>query len=167
MFDLTSQSAGRNRQEWETFWYLGGQRIIQALATRKMGTGTIFESLVPARTSVISYSPYPEDTAFYVVAGEVTFTCGETRIHATPGTFLFLPCPLSIRYVVPSSSSVRILNWKTLQGFAQQVTCMGNHGEALVLSPPADVSSEKVQHLADLLRNSMNTAFSALTPRQK
>jgi hypothetical protein len=166
MFRQMSQDMESNRQEWETLWYLGGQRIIQALATEAKGSGAIFESLVPARTSVLSYSPQPDDTAFYVVEGEVSFGFGETHIHAIPGTLLFLPCPLSYRYTVPPSGSARILKWATPRGFAQQVTCMGNPGETFILSPSAEVQTEKVQHLAELLRNSMNTAFSALLPHQ-
>ncbi|MGO8947877.1 MAG: AraC family ligand binding domain-containing protein [Ktedonobacterales bacterium] len=152
MVHQTSQSSVANWQERETLWYFGGLRIIQALETQTKPTGIIFEYLVPARTSVYLYGPHQEDTAFYVLAGEVTFFSGETTIQATPGTFLFLPRPVGFRYVVPSSSHVRLLTWTTPLGFAQQVTRMGNPGEAFVLSPPPIGESEKLQQLATVLR---------------
>jgi uncharacterized cupin superfamily protein len=152
MVRQTSQSSVANWQEREMLWYFGGLRIIQALETQTKPTGIIFEYLVPARTSVYSYGPSQEDSAFYVMEGEATFFSGETTIEATPGTFLFLPRPVGFRYVVPSSSHMRILTWTTPLGFAQRVTSMGNPGEAFVLSPPPTHESEKVQQLATLLR---------------
>jgi hypothetical protein len=152
MVHQTSQGSAANWQERETLWYLGGQRIIQALELPTQQTSIIFEYLVPARTSVYSYGPSQEDTAFYVLAGEATFISGETTIQAAPGTFLFLPRPVGFHYVVSSSSHVRLLTWTTPLGFAQRVTSMGNQGETFVLSPPSTYESEKVQHLATLLR---------------
>src|SRR5262249_42632549 len=147
-----SQSGAPSRQEQETLWYLGGLRIIQALETQVTRTGTIFEYLVPAKTSVLSYAPDPEDAAFYILGGEATFRSGETTVQATPGTFLFLPRSTGYRYILPPTGSMRLLTWTTPPGFAQRVLSMGNPGEALVLSPPPDLESEKVQQLAALLR---------------
>ena len=141
-------------QEQETLWYLGGLRIIQAFETQMKQIGPIFEHLEPAGTSTSSYAPYQEDTALYVIEGEVTFYSGEATIHATPGTFLFLPRPVGFRSIVAPSGPVRILTWTTPLGFAQQVTCMGIPGQALVLSPPLVFDREKVQQLATLLRKS-------------
>jgi mannose-6-phosphate isomerase-like protein (cupin superfamily) len=152
MFGQTSQMSASNWQEWETLWYLGGRRIIEALDMQVKQTGTIFENLVPARTSVFAYGPQPEDTAFYVIEGEATFCSGEATIRATPGTFLFLPRPVGFRYSVPASGHVRILTWTTPLGFAQQVTNMGDLGQAFVLSPPPTFESEKVEQLATILR---------------
>jgi mannose-6-phosphate isomerase-like protein (cupin superfamily) len=152
MYSQTSQSRTSSRQEQETLWYLGGLRIIQALETRVKQTSTIFEYLVPAKTSVMSYAPDPEDAVFYILGGEATFRSGETTIQATPGTFLFLPRSTGYRYMVPPTGSLRLLTWTTPPGFAQQVMSMGYPGEAFVLSPPPALKSEKVQQLATLLR---------------
>lgn len=153
MFHQTNQSMASHWQERETLWYLGGQRIIQALDTQTKRTGHVFEYLEPAGTYTFSYAPYQEDTAFYVAEGEVTFSSGKETIHATPGTFLFLPRPIGFRYVVNPSGPARILTWTTQMGFAQQMTSMGNPGQAFVLSPPQVFGSEKVQQLVTLLRN--------------
>jgi hypothetical protein len=152
MYSQTSQSRASSRQEQETLWYLGGLRLIQALQTRVKRTSTIFEYLVPAKTSVLSYAPDPEDAAFYILGGEAAFQSGETTIQATPGTFLFLPRSMGYRYMVPPHGSMRLLTWTTPPGFAQQVTSMGNPGEEFVLSPPPAMEREKVQQFATLLR---------------
>jgi mannose-6-phosphate isomerase-like protein (cupin superfamily) len=157
MFHQTSQNSASHWQERETLWYLGGLRIIQAFERQTKQTGTIFEYLEPAGTSTFSYAPYQEDTAFYVIEGEAIFVSGETTIHATPGTFLFLPRPVGFRYVVTPSGPARILTWTTPMGFSQQVTSMGNPGQAFVLSPPPLFESEKVQQLATLLRKTTQT----------
>jgi len=152
MQSQTSQSRTSSRQEQETLWYLGGLRIIQALQTQVQRTSPIFEYLVPAKTSVLSYAPDPEDAAFYILGGEATFQSGETTIQATPGTFLFLPRSTGYRYQVPPTGSMRLLAWTTPPGFAQRVMSMGHPGEALVLSPPNALENEKAQQFGALLR---------------
>jgi uncharacterized RmlC-like cupin family protein len=152
MYSQTSHSRASSQQEQETLWYLGGLRIIQALETQVKQTSKIFEYLVPAKTSVLSYAPNPEDTAFYILGGEATFRSGETTVQATPGTFLFLPRSMGYRYMVPPTGSMRLLTWTTPLGFAQQVMSMGNTGGAFVLSPPPTLQSEKIQQLGTLLR---------------
>jgi hypothetical protein len=157
MLHRTNQRSASCWQERETLWYLGGLRIIQALETQMKQTGPIFEYLEPAGTSTFSYAPSQEDTAFYVIEGETIFLSGEATIRATPGTFVFLPRPVGFRSVVTSSGPARILTWTTPMGFAQQVTSMGNPGQAFVLSPPPPCESEKVQQLATFLRKTIQT----------
>ncbi len=127
MEPCTERSASLDKEQ-EALWYLGGLRIIQALGEQPK-----------------------EDTAFYVIEGEAIFVSGEATILATPGTFLFLPRPVGFRSVVTSSGPARILTWTTPMGFAQQVTSMGNPGQAFVLSPPPLYESKKVQQLATFL----------------
>ena len=148
----TNQRNASCWQEQEMLWYLGGLRIIQALETQMKQTDPIFEYLEPAGTSTFSYAPTQEDTAFYMIEGEAIFVSGEATIHATPGTFLFLPRPVGFRSEVTPSGPAKILTWTTPMGFAQQVTCMGNPGQAFVLSPPPLYEGEKVQQLATFLR---------------
>jgi len=150
MEPCTERSASLDKEQ-EALWYLGGLRIIQALGEQPKEDRKILEYLEPAGTSTFSYAPYQEDTAFYVIEGEAIFVSGEATIHAIPGTFLFLPRPVGFRSVVTSSGPARILTWTTPMGFAQQVTSMGNPGQAFVLSPPPLYESKKIQQLATFL----------------
>ena len=144
-------------QEREAVWYLGGLRIVKALGEHTPGGWNIFEEAPPAGTRTFSYGPSPEDSAFYVLEGEVTFASGSTTVHATAGTLLFLPRNLSFRYEVGGLHSARMLEWSTPLGFAHEVTNMGTPGQALVLPPPRLLDQEKMQQLATLLRNTTRT----------
>src|SRR5256884_3890353 len=96
--------------------------------------------------------PCTERSASLDKEQEALWYLGGLRIiQATQGTFLFLPRPVGFRSVVTSSGPARILTWTTPMGFAQQVTSMGNPGQAFVLSPPPLHESKKVQQLATFL----------------
>ena len=150
------QESALRSQEDETLWYLGGQKIIEGLATHVKPTGLIFEYVYQAGTYTSSYSPAQEDTAYYIITGEVTFTCGEATMRATPGTFVFLPRPIGFRSIVTSPKPTRILTWTTPLSFAQQMTCMGEQGQPFVLAPPPTFEKQKMQHLTILLRKVNN-----------
>jgi hypothetical protein len=152
---MSHQSNQRHASAWqeqETLWYRGGLRIIQTFETQMQPTGAICEYLAPAGTIAFSYAPFQEDAAVYLVEGAIDFYSGEAIIHATPGTFLFLPRPVGFRSVVTSVGPARLLTWTTPLGFAQRVTRMGAPGQVFVLAPPPFFAREKVQQLAALLR---------------
>jgi mannose-6-phosphate isomerase-like protein (cupin superfamily) len=150
MEPCTERSASLDKEQ-EALWYLGGLRIIQTLGEQPKEDRKIFEYVEPAGTYTFSYAPYQEDTAFCVIEGEVVFSSGRTTLHATPGTFLFLPRNVSYRYEVTESGPTRMLTWTTPMGFAQQVMNMGEPGQAFVLLPPSLLEGEKIQQFALLL----------------
>jgi len=155
MEPCTERSASLDKEQ-EALWYLGGLRIIQALGEQPKEDRKIFEYLEPAGTYTFSYAPYREDTAFYVIEGEAVFSSGKTIAHATPGTFLFLPRNVSLRYEVTRSGPARMLTWTTPMGFAHQVMHMGEPGQAFVLLPPSLLEREKIQQFALLLLPSLD-----------
>jgi hypothetical protein len=144
--------SARLDQEREALWYLGGLRIIQALGEHSPGGWNVIEEAPPAGTRISSYSPSPQDSAYFVLEGEAIFASGSTMVHAAAGTFLFLPRNLSIRYEIGRLHPARMLAWTTPPGFAHEVTRMGTPGRALVLSPPRLLDQEKLQRLAALLK---------------
>lgn len=141
-------------KEQETLWYLGGQRIINALGERFEGTVRLTEFVTPAGTYVYAHLHKKEDEAHYVIDGEATVSCGGKVFHASAGTFLFLPCNVPHHMEVSKSGPFRYLTWMTPAGFAHDVTKMGNPNTALLLAPPPAPDRAKVQQLADLLRES-------------
>ncbi|HEX6551489.1 MAG TPA: hypothetical protein VF026_01910 [Ktedonobacteraceae bacterium] len=149
--------SARLDQEREALWYLGGLRIIKALGEHSPGGWNIIEEAPPAGTLISSFSPSPEDSAFFLLEGDAIFVSGSMTVHATAGTFLFLPRNLSYRYEVGRPHSARILVWTTPLGLAHQVMRMGIPGQALVLLPPRLLDQEKMQQLATLLRNATGT----------
>ena len=146
-------------KEKEALWYLGGQRIINALGERIEGAFRLTEFVTPAGTLVYAHM-HKEDEAHYVIEGEATISCGEQIFHVSTGTFLFLPCNVPHHMEVSKSGPLRYLTWRTPAGFAHDVTKMGNPNKALLLAPPLSPDRAKVQRLADLLRES--TALTSL-----
>ncbi len=140
-------------KEQEALWYLGGLRIIKTFGEQINESCKIFEFVEPAGTLTSSYAPYQEDTAFYIVEGEMSFSSGSTNVHATPGTFLFLPRNIHFRSQVTASGPARLLTWITPMGFAHRALNMGVAGQALVLLPPHMLEEEKMQQLTTMLRN--------------
>lgn len=140
-------------KEQEALWYFGGLRIIKTIEEQIDESCKIFEYVEPAGTVTYSYAPYQEDTAFYIVEGEMNFSSGNTSVRATPGTFLFLPRNVCFRSQVTASGPARLLTWTTSMGFAHRALNMGVAGQALVLSPPHMPEEEKMQQLTTMLRN--------------
>ncbi len=147
-------------QEKEALWYLGGQRIINALGERIEGAFRLTEFVTPAGTFVSAHIHKKEDEAHYVIEGEATIACGGQVFHVSAGTFLFLPCTVPHQMEVSQSGPLRYLTWRTPAGFAHDVTKMGNPNTALLVAPPLAPERAKVQRLADLLRES--TALTSL-----
>ena len=140
-------------KEQEALWYLGGQRIINALGERFDRAFRLTEFATPAGTFVYAHL-HNEDEAHYVIEGEASISCGGQVFHASAGTFVFLPCNVAHHMEVSKDGPFRYLKWMTPAGFAQDVTKMGEPNKALLLAPPPAPDGAKVQQLADLLRAS-------------
>lgn len=138
-------------QEQETFWYLGGLRIIAALREQPVGLSHLFQYREPSGTYASSYSPQPAETAFYLAEGEGTFFSAGMALSATPGTFLFLPRGLSFHHQIAHSSHAHIITWTANSGFVHRVLNMGQPGQAFVLTPPMPDVPEKRYQLTALL----------------
>lgn len=141
-------------------WYLGGQRIINALGERIEGTFRLTEFVISAGTFLSTHLQKKEDEALYVIKGGATVSSGGQVFHVSAGTFLFLPCIAAHYMEVSTSGPLRYLTWMTPTGFAQNVTKISNPNNALLLAPPPAHERAKVQRLADLLRES--TALTSL-----
>lgn len=148
----SSDSATFLDQEQEALWYLGGQRIINALREWSKGMLRLTEFETPARTFIFSHLHKKDDEALYVIEGEAIVSCGGQTFHLSAGTFLFLPYTTPYRMEISTTGPLRYLMWMTPAGFAQDVTKIGNPGEPLILAPPLATEQAKVRQLANLLR---------------
>lgn len=150
---LNNDSSTVVDKEREAFWYLGCQRIIDALGERIGNRFLLTEYIIPAGTLVYPHM-HEEDEAQYMIEGEATISCGEEVFYVSAGTFLFLPCNVPHHMEVSTSRPCRYLTWMTPAGFAYEVTKMGNPDQALLFAPPSALERTKVQRFADLLRES-------------
>jgi len=142
-------------EEQEALWYLGSQRIIEAIVEQAGHSIHCIEYVLPADTHIYAYRHRDQDEGVYVIEGEAAYSCGKKIMSVTPGTLLFFPQNVHHLLEVGKSASFRYLTWVTARGFAHNALHMGEPGQALVLSPPPFTLQERIQQLATLFRNAM------------
>jgi mannose-6-phosphate isomerase-like protein (cupin superfamily) len=62
-----------------------------------------------------------EDDAFYIVAGEMTFTFGDQAVAAPPGTFVLVPPGVEHGFRNDQAVPVRMLNIHAPAGFDRRI----------------------------------------------
>jgi mannose-6-phosphate isomerase-like protein (cupin superfamily) len=62
-----------------------------------------------------------EDDAFYILEGELTFTFGDERAAAPPGTFVLIPPGVPHGFVNAGERPVRMLNIHAPAGFDRRI----------------------------------------------
>jgi mannose-6-phosphate isomerase-like protein (cupin superfamily) len=62
-----------------------------------------------------------EDDSFYILEGEMTFTFGDERIAAPPGTFVLVPPGVSHGFANEGEVPVRMLNVHAPAGFDKRI----------------------------------------------
>jgi mannose-6-phosphate isomerase-like protein (cupin superfamily) len=62
-----------------------------------------------------------EDDAFYIVAGEMTFTLGDEVVAAPPGTFVLVPPGVVHGFRNDGAAPVRMLNIHAPAGFDRRI----------------------------------------------
>ena len=62
-----------------------------------------------------------EDDAFYIIEGELTFTFGDEKAAAPPGTFVLVPPGVSHGFVNNGSVPVRMFNIHAPAGFDRRI----------------------------------------------
>jgi mannose-6-phosphate isomerase-like protein (cupin superfamily) len=98
----------------------GGTVVCLAHGQETNGAFGLLEFTVPPATHPdqprLGVNPHrhdSEDEAWYILDGELTFTIGERTVHATAGTFLFVPRGVLHATVNPGTRPARYLAWFT------------------------------------------------------
>ncbi len=73
------------------FGFHGSRVLIKASGDDTLGQLAVLESVYPPGLSVHVHVHDGEDEMFYVIAGELSGTCGEDTWTAGPGSFVFVP----------------------------------------------------------------------------
>lgn len=75
------------------------------------GAYTLIQTVSPPQGGPPLHIHHREDEAFYVLEGEFEVQCGENKIRAVPGSFVFAPreIPHSFRNISSSPSKILIL----------------------------------------------------------
>jgi quercetin dioxygenase-like cupin family protein len=120
-------------------WYAGYLLTLLATGAETGGRFALVEEV--GRAGVSADSPMHlhtrEDESFYVLEGAVTFYIGGEVVHATAGSFVFLPRGVPHRFAL-ASDHVRMLNLCTPAGFEGFFQALSVPAAAMMLPPPPD-----------------------------
>src|SRR5262249_21375219 len=75
----------------ELLQLLGEPRVLKVTPAEDGGAYLQFETTHEPGSSVPPHWHHDEDEAFYVLAGEYTFSIGDSRVTAPAGAFAFVP----------------------------------------------------------------------------
>jgi len=144
---MPQQGFVRAQSDGEALWFLGNLFTIKASA-KETGGWTVIEALAPPNDAPPPHVHHDEDEAWYVLEGDVTFSCGGETLPAKAGSFVFAPRGVPHWFSV-GPNGVRMLVFATPKGqFEQFVREMSEPAQSRTLPPPGPPDIEKLQSLA-------------------
>ena len=140
------------QSEGDVLWFLGIPTWIKATGEQTGGALGLIEQVIPAGDASPWHVHHAEDEAFYVVEGEMTFICGDERISAGPGTWVWGPRDVPHGFRVDGTASARVLLFAFPAGFEQFVVQMGEPATSEGSPPAEPPDMEKLMTLATKYR---------------
>ncbi|SNS52056.1 Cupin domain-containing protein [Geodermatophilus saharensis] len=122
--DDGSRGCVLGREDGEASWFLDTRMTVEAGAVQTRGAWALLEWSAPRGFGPPRHVHTAEDEAFYVLEGELVAECGERRMTAGPGDFVFLPCGVPHVFVV-SAGPLRALQLTSPAGFEDFVAEIG------------------------------------------
>lgn len=108
-----------SHDEGEAIWFLGTLMTLKAQGATTHGAFGLIEQELPPQFATPRHIHHGEDEAFYILKGELTFQCGERRLVAGEGAFVFLPKDIAHGFQVTSGASARLLQFNFPAGVEQ------------------------------------------------
>lgn len=112
-------------------WFAGALMVEKASG----GDFDLLDQKVPPGYAPPRHVHHEEDEAWFVLAGDVTFWCGEKTLQAGPGGFVFLPRGEEHSFKV-GADGARLLTMTFPSGFAAFVRAAGRPAERLEVPAP-------------------------------
>jgi quercetin dioxygenase-like cupin family protein len=121
--------------------------LVKATAKQTGGAFGLIEQVMAAGFASPWHVHHAEDEAFYVIEGELTFLCGDQKMQAGPGTFVYAPRDIPHGFRVEGTQEARVLLHFTPGGFEQFAIELS---EPTPPAGPPDINAwmEKVMALA-------------------
>jgi mannose-6-phosphate isomerase-like protein (cupin superfamily) len=132
--EATKQPYALAREEGETLWFLGVPTRVIATAEQTGGAFGLIEHVIAAGGESPWHVHHGEDESFYVVEGQMTFLCGEQRVEAGAGTFVYGPREIPHGFRVEGTEPARVLLQCTPGGFENFIREMSE--QAPLAGPP-------------------------------
>lgn len=130
-------------REGTATWFAGALMVEKA-----SGRGfDLLDQTVPPGYAPPRHVHAEEDEAWYILAGEATFWCGEEELQASAGSFVFLPRGVEHAFKA-GAEGARLLTFTVPSGFAEFVRAAGRPAEGLHVPPPEPPDPERLAQTA-------------------
>lgn len=136
------------QEEGPAIWAMGFLARLKATGAQTGGAFSLVDELCPPGYATPFHIHHAEDEAFYILEGEVTIFCGDQRIKAGPGTYVYGPREIPHGFRIEGTQPGRLLILATPSGFDQFITESGEPAPALTLPPAAPLDLEKLNAAA-------------------
>src|SRR5918998_5805685 len=142
--DAASRTFAHEPGEGEAVWWIGMLATIKATAEQTGGRYTLVEILAPDGFASPLHVHHPEDEAFWILEGEMTFYVGEQTIKARPGSFLFGPKEVPHAFSVDSGPA-RLLFVLSPAGLEGLIREMGEPARSLTVPPQPEYPPDEAE----------------------
>jgi mannose-6-phosphate isomerase-like protein (cupin superfamily) len=134
------------QEEGDAIWFAGALMILKATGEQTTGQFALLDQRAPEDYAVPLHVHDREDEGWYILEGQVTFSCGDKTFTAGPGAWVFAPkgVPHAFR-VGPTDARLLTMAWPA--GFADFVRVAGEPAPALTLPEPAPLDVERLTEL--------------------
>ena len=134
--------------EGEATWFGDNRMTVKATLETTGGLFGLLESHVRAGASPPLHVHHREDEAFWILAGEVTFQCGDRTFRAGPGSFTWLPRDVPHTFVVEGDEDAHLLTLLTPGGGERFFVDAGREPEGPGLPAPGPPDVPKLKSVA-------------------
>jgi quercetin dioxygenase-like cupin family protein len=137
------------QDEGQALWFLGNVLTrVKATGDQTGGAYGLVDQILPAGFASPWHLHHAEDETFYVLAGEITFLCGDTRVVGGPGTFVYGPRGIPHGFRAGASAPARLLLMNTPAGFEQFVRALSAPASADAPPPAGPPDMEQLIAMA-------------------
>lgn len=117
-------------------WFLGTLMTLKATGAQTNGVFGLIEQTLPPGFSPPLHVHHREDEAFYLLEGEASFFCGDQKLAARPGSFVFFPRDIPHWFRIEGNGQARLLQFNFPAGLEQFFVEAGERAVD-VETPPA------------------------------
>ena len=131
----------------EHLWAFNSLMSVKAGGAQTHDAFTFMEILCPPGFGPPAHVHQDEDEAWYILDGEVSFTCGEKQWVAAPGAFILAPRSIQHTFQCWDEGPVKMLQVTSPARFERFAAEMGRPAEQPVLPEPAPFDEAFVERL--------------------
>jgi quercetin dioxygenase-like cupin family protein len=125
-------------------WFLGTLMTLKAAGETTRHAFGLIEQVLPPGFAPPPHVHHREDEAFYILEGQLRFSCGDRTWQTTPGTFVFLPRGIVHGFRVEGSQPARLLQFNTPAGIEHFFVQAGEPAQQRALPPAGPPQVDKV-----------------------